>query len=76
MDDVNDDSYNDYDEDVIWSGAWLGALLRSRFDFLGLGGHCHAVLQIGGSFGLLIAVLSDVKPEDFKGHLARRAQQV
>jgi hypothetical protein len=60
MDYVNDYSNDDNYEDVMRSGAWVGALLCSRFEFIGLGGYCHAVLQIGAGYGLLFAVISDV----------------
>ncbi len=60
MDYVNDYSNDDKYEDVIWSGAGLGTLLCSRFEFMGLGGYCHAVFQIADGYGLLFAVISDV----------------
>ena len=66
IDCVNDDSDDDYYDNVIRSGAWFGALLRSRFEFLGLGGYCHDVLQIGTGYGLLFAVISDVQSVDFE----------
>jgi len=66
MDYVNDYSNDENYEDVIRSGTWLGALLSSRFEFMGLGGYCHAVFQIGAGYGLLFAVISDVQSVDFE----------
>ena len=38
----------------------MRALLGDRFELLGLGGHGHAVLQIGGGDGLLLGACTEV----------------
>ena len=60
MDCVDDDNQDEYEDDVIRSGAWLRALLRGRFDFLGLGERVHAVFQIGAVNGLLLNVFIEM----------------
>ena len=60
MDCVDDENQDEYEDDVIRSGAWLRALLRGRFDFLGLGERVHAVFQIVAFYGLLLYVLIEV----------------
>ena len=49
-------NYNNiYEEHVVmWACAGSRLLLGGRFDFLGLGELVHAVIQIGGIFGLLL----------------------
>jgi hypothetical protein len=76
IDYIEDADENEYIEDILGSAAWLRALLCGRFVYPGLCDCCHAVFQIGVGYGLLFAVLSDVKSVDLEGHRSGRAQQI
>ena len=56
--DTEDDDQDDREPRV--GGRRSSFLLFSRFEFVGLCGHCHAVFQFGVGFGLLFAVFSEV----------------
>ena len=76
IDYIEDANENEYIEDILGSAAWLRTLFGGRFDCFGLCDRCHAVFQIGFCYGLLFAVLSDVKSVDLEGNRPRRAQQI
>jgi hypothetical protein len=60
VDYIKADGKQEYIEYILWSTAWLRALLGGRFDIFGLGELVHAVFQIGVGYGLLLNVFIEV----------------